>query len=159
MSTLRRLRGGSSGTIKKQGEVSDSEMEKIKTKIVAQWKTMQGVPEGGTAKQSGGAVWGLPPFICLARARVCVCYCVCVCVFVLPGMTNDEAREGYMAIIQNWEGYGCNLFEVVQTSRKDWPKDVWLGISLEGVSIFPVNQCVRAPLPAAHGGCRCFAPR
>ena len=58
----------------------------------------------------------------------------------MQGMSTDDAREGYMSIVQNWEGYGCNLFEVTQTSKKDWPKDVWLGISLDGVSVFPVNQ-------------------
>ncbi|EDQ90136.1 uncharacterized protein MONBRDRAFT_36712 [Monosiga brevicollis MX1] len=58
----------------------------------------------------------------------------------MQGMNNDEAREAYMSIIQSWEGYGSNLFEVTQTGKKDWPKEIWLGISLEGVSIFPVNE-------------------
>eukprot|EP00049_Salpingoeca_infusionum_P017514 m.353252 g.353252 ORF g.353252 m.353252 type:complete len:1850 (+) comp16718_c0_seq1:158-5707(+) len=92
--TLRRLRGG---TMKKTGEVTDAEMQKIKDRIVKEWKKLQ-------------------------------------------GMSQDDAREAFMQIIQTWEGYGCNLFEVTQTLRKEWPKELWLGISLEGVSIFPKNQ-------------------
>jgi len=55
-------------------------------------------------------------------------------------MTQDDARIGYMDIIHSWNGYGSNLFDVEQTSKKDWPKELWLAISLEGVGIFPRNE-------------------
>lgn len=55
-------------------------------------------------------------------------------------MTPDDARIGYMDIIHSWNGYGSNLFEVEQTSKKEWPKELWLAISLEGVGIFPRNE-------------------
>jgi len=92
--TLRRLRGK---TMKKDGEVSDKELEAIKTDITKEWKT-------------------------------------------LVGMSADDALEAYMRIITAWPGWGCNIFDVVQASRKDWPKELWLAISLEGVGIFKRNS-------------------
>ena len=47
-----------------------------------------------------------------------------------------------MDIIQGWEGYGANLFEVEQTSNKAWPKELWLAISLQGVGVFPRGEFV-----------------
>lgn len=41
-----------------------------------------------------------------------------------------------MDIMQAWEGYGANLFEVEQTSNKMWPNELWLAISLNGVGVF-----------------------
>jgi hypothetical protein len=60
----------------------------------------------------------------------------------LQGMGKDDSRRAYMDIIQGWEGYGANLFEVEQTSNKAWPKELWLAISLQGVGIFPRNESV-----------------
>ena len=57
-------------------------------------------------------------------------------------MKKDDARHAYMDIIQGWEGYGANLFEVEQTSNKAWPKELWLAISLQGVGIFPRGEFV-----------------
>jgi myosin X len=54
----------------------------------------------------------------------------------MKGYSQDDARLAYMAIIQSWEGYGANLFEVEQTTTKAWPKELWLAISLRGVGIF-----------------------
>ena len=51
-------------------------------------------------------------------------------------MGKDDSRRAYMDIIQGWEGYGANLFEVEQTSNKAWPKELWLAISLHGVGIY-----------------------
>jgi hypothetical protein len=59
-------------------------------------------------------------------------------------MSKDSARHAYMDIIQGWEGYGSNLFDVEQTSNKQWPKDLTLGISLQGVGIFPRGEYVHA---------------
>lgn len=92
--TLRLLKGG---TVKKGTQVSDAELQKIKSKIVDQWKT-------------------------------------------LKGLSKDDSRVKYMGVIQDWDGYGANLFEVEQTSNKTWPRELWLGISLHGVSIFPRGQ-------------------
>jgi hypothetical protein len=36
--------------------------------------------------------------------------------------------------------YGANLFNVEQVSKKEWPKELWLAISLEGVGIFPRGE-------------------
>eukprot|EP00056_Hartaetosiga_gracilis_P013065 m.213142 g.213142 ORF g.213142 m.213142 type:complete len:1878 (+) comp13789_c0_seq6:2376-8009(+) len=55
-------------------------------------------------------------------------------------MTPNECREAYMKIIRSWDGYGANLFEVTQTSQKEWPKELWLAINLEGVGIYPRGQ-------------------
>ena len=57
-------------------------------------------------------------------------------------MKKDDARNAYMDIIQGWEGYGANLFEVEQTTVKQWPKELWLAISLQGVGIFPRGEYV-----------------
>ncbi len=57
-------------------------------------------------------------------------------------MKKDDARRAYMDIIQGWEGYGANLFEVEQTSNKSWPKELWLAISLQGVGVFPRGEFV-----------------
>lgn len=32
---------------------------------------------------------------------------------------------------------------MTQTGKKEWPKELWLAISLEGVGIFPRNQSQR----------------
>lgn len=58
----------------------------------------------------------------------------------LKGMSESDARIAYMDIIHSWNGYGANLFDVEQTSKKEWPKELWLAISLEGVGIFPRND-------------------
>ena len=54
----------------------------------------------------------------------------------MRGMNKDAARLAYMDIMQAWEGYGANLFEVEQTSNKMWPNELWLAISLNGVGVF-----------------------
>jgi hypothetical protein len=54
----------------------------------------------------------------------------------LRGLDKDATRQQYMEIIQAWEGYGANLFEVEQTSNKMWPNELWLAISLQGVGVF-----------------------
>jgi myosin X len=54
----------------------------------------------------------------------------------LRGLDKDGARRQYMEIIQSWDGYGSNLFEVEQTTNKAWPKELWLAISLNGVGIY-----------------------
>jgi len=54
----------------------------------------------------------------------------------LKSLDKDGARQQYMEIIQAWEGYGANLFEVEQTSNKMWPNELWLAISLHGVGVF-----------------------
>ena len=56
------------------------------------------------------------------------------------GMTADDARIAYMDEIHGWNGYGANLFNVEQVSKKEWPKELWLAISLEGVGIFPRGE-------------------
>jgi len=42
--------------------------------------------------------------------------------------------------IHGWNGYGANLFNVEQMSKKEWPRELWLAISLEGVGIFPRGE-------------------
>jgi hypothetical protein len=59
---------------------------------------------------------------------------------MLKKMTKEQARQHYMAIVEQWGGYGCNLFEVEQTSHRHWPKDLWLVISLDGVSVYPRGE-------------------
>lgn len=54
----------------------------------------------------------------------------------LKGLDKDGARLQYMDIVQSWDGYGSNLFEVEQSSNKHWPKELWLAISLNGVGIY-----------------------
>jgi len=58
----------------------------------------------------------------------------------LVGMPADDAMDGYMQIITSWSGWGCNLFDVTQATRKDWPKELWLAISLEGVGVYKRNS-------------------
>ena len=58
----------------------------------------------------------------------------------LKGMSKDDARGAFMEIIHTWNGYGANLFPVEQNSKKEWPKKLWLAISLEGVGIFPAGE-------------------
>lgn len=57
-------------------------------------------------------------------------------------MSKDASRHAYMDIIQGWEGYGANLFDVEQTTNKQWPKELTLAISLQGVGIFPRGEYV-----------------
>ena len=85
-----------SGSIKRSSSsssVSETDLQKIKDKIVMEWKKLR-------------------------------------------GMNKDAARQAYMEIMQSWEGYGANLFEVEQTSNKMWPNELWLAISLNGVGVF-----------------------
>jgi hypothetical protein len=92
--TLRMLTGG--GSMKRSSSsstVSDADLQKIKDKIVVEWKK-------------------------------------------LKGFSRDKTRQAYMDIVQAWEGYGANLFEVEQTSNKMWPNELWLAISLNGVGVF-----------------------
>lgn len=56
------------------------------------------------------------------------------------GMTADDARLAYMDEIHGWNGYASNLFNVEQVSKKEWPKELWLAISLEGVGIYPRGE-------------------
>lgn len=58
----------------------------------------------------------------------------------LKKLDKDSSRVKYMQIVQSWDGYGANLFEVEQTSNKAWPKELWLAISLNGVGIFPRGE-------------------
>merc|ERR1711974_557439 len=85
------------GTMKKAGDVSEAELDTIKTNITKEWQK-------------------------------------------LVGMSADEAMEAYMQIITAWSGWGCNLFDVVRSSRKEWDKELWLAISLEGVGIYKRNS-------------------
>lgn len=55
-------------------------------------------------------------------------------------MTKLQAQQQYMVIVEQWGGYGCNLFDVEQTSHKHWPKELWLAISLEGVGVYARNE-------------------
>jgi myosin X len=64
------------------------------------------------------------------------------CGTVAQGMSKDAARHAYMDIIQGWEGYGSNLFDVEQTTNKQWPKELTLAISLQGIGIFPRGEYV-----------------
>jgi len=61
---------------------------------------------------------------------------ICVEWKKIKGMSKDDARHAYMNIIQSWEGYGANLFDVEQATHKQWPKELWLAISLNGVGIY-----------------------
>jgi myosin X len=56
------------------------------------------------------------------------------------GMSANDARLAYMDEIHQWNGYGANLFNVEQVSKKEWPKELWLAISLEGVGIYPRGE-------------------
>ncbi len=60
----------------------------------------------------------------------------------LKGLDKNGARLQYMELIQAWDGYGSNLFEVEQTSNKHWPKELWLAISLNGVGIYVRGEYV-----------------
>jgi myosin X len=60
----------------------------------------------------------------------------------LKGLDKNGARLQYMELIQSWDGYGSNLFEVEQTSNKHWPKELWLAISLNGVGIYVRGEYV-----------------
>ena len=62
------------------------------------------------------------------------------------GLSRTDARVAFMEIIHSWNGYGANLFDVEQDAKhltgpmKDWPKELWLAISLEGVGVFPRGE-------------------
>eukprot|EP00039_Didymoeca_costata_P001385 m.52055 g.52055 ORF g.52055 m.52055 type:complete len:1903 (+) comp10770_c0_seq2:130-5838(+) len=58
----------------------------------------------------------------------------------LKGLSPEDARVKFMEIIHSWNGYGANLFEVVQTTNTKWPKELWLAVSLEGVGVFPRGE-------------------
>lgn len=55
----------------------------------------------------------------------------------MQGMDTEAARDAYMKIIKDWDGFGSNLFEVEQQSNKVWPKELWLAINLNGIGIYP----------------------
>ena len=61
----------------------------------------------------------------------------------LKGTSQDNVRITYMDIMQAWEGYGANLFNVSQTFNKMWPTELWLAISLHGVGIFERGKSKR----------------
>ncbi|KAM4627006.1 unconventional myosin-X-like [Discoglossus pictus] len=53
----------------------------------------------------------------------------------LQGMPQHQAMVKYMAIVNEWPGYGSTLFDV-EYKEGGFPNDLWLGVSAENVSVY-----------------------
>uniref|UniRef100_UPI00358E56A0 unconventional myosin-X-like isoform X1 n=2 Tax=Myxine glutinosa TaxID=7769 RepID=UPI00358E56A0 len=57
----------------------------------------------------------------------------------LQGLDPQDASRKYMQLICRWPGYGSTIFDVLSTDSK-MPRELWLGVSAEAVSIYIRGQ-------------------
>uniref|UniRef100_A0A8C4N920 Uncharacterized protein n=1 Tax=Eptatretus burgeri TaxID=7764 RepID=A0A8C4N920_EPTBU len=53
----------------------------------------------------------------------------------LQGLDPQDASRKYMQLICRWSGYGSTIFDVLSTDSRI-PRELWLGVSAEAVSIY-----------------------
>ncbi|XP_032801914.2 unconventional myosin-X-like [Petromyzon marinus] len=52
----------------------------------------------------------------------------------LRGLGQEQAMARYMAIVQEWAGYGSTLFDV-ESKEGGFPKELWLAVGKDGVAV------------------------
>jgi len=128
-----------SGNSSSGGTIVGTLMKKMKS------KTLRGFGKGTLKKLKGDATLRHgeevdPALLKKIKEDICKSW------KKFKGVTRDDARKQFMEIIHSWNGYGANLFDVEQDAKhlsgpmKDWPKELWLAISLEGVGVFPRGE-------------------
>ncbi|XP_048464709.1 unconventional myosin-X-like [Rhincodon typus] len=53
----------------------------------------------------------------------------------MQGMTQEQVMIKYMALINEWPGYGSTLFDV-ECREGGFPQELWLGVCAESVSVY-----------------------